>query len=260
VPRVVPTLDGDLMFDETSPSGEAHRVRLLTFLDGLPLDEARGVTSIAARTGACLARLDVLLADFAHDAFDYALPWDIRHAASLVELLPSVADLNLRRLCATRIDRFRDVVEPRLCSLRRQAIYSDMNPSNVLVDRNDVNRVTGIIDFGDMVFSQLVNDAAIASAYLCRIDSDPFAVVVDFLAAYSAVITLDDDEIEILPDLILARHLTTVMITHWRSAMYPENRNYILRSEKRARRMLETIAEHPLANTVRRFRTACSRD
>jgi Ser/Thr protein kinase RdoA (MazF antagonist) len=257
VPRVVTARDGALTFDETSRSGDVHCVRLLTWLDGVPLDEADGATNVAGHAGASLARLDMLLEDFTHAAEDYGLPWDIRHAASLAELLPSVADRDLRNLCAMRIDRFRDVVEPRLGALRRQAIYNDMNPSNVLVDRDDVDRVVGIIDFGDMVFSQRINDAAVAAAYLCRIDGDPFAVVIDFLAAYSAASPLTADEIELLPDLILARHLTTVMITHWRSAMYPDNRAYILRSEKRARRMLETIAEHPVADTAARFRVAC---
>jgi Ser/Thr protein kinase RdoA (MazF antagonist) len=119
--------------------------------------------------------------------------------------------------------------------------------------------VSGIIDFGDLVFSALVNDVAVASAYLCRIDDDPFADVVEFLAAYTESLPLVDEEIELLPELVLARHLTTVMITHWRSAMYPDNRDYILRSEKRARRMLETIAGHPAEETARRFRRACGR-
>ena len=256
-PRVVLTHEGGSMVDAVSVKGETHRARLLTYLDGIPLDKAPGATNIASQIGACLARLDDLLENFTHPAGEYRLPWDIRNASSLEELLPSVADRELRRLCAERIDHFRDAVEPRLEAVRKQAIYNDMNPSNVLVGRDDVERVTGIIDFGDMVFSARINDAAIAAAYLCRIAEDPFPAAVDFLAAYASVAPFEDREIELLPDLILTRHLTTVMITHWRSAMYPENRDYILRSEKRARQMLETIAEHPVTETVKRFRKAC---
>ncbi len=255
-PRVVPTRDGEHLFETVTASGDVHRVRLLTWLDGTPLDEATGGTSVAAQTGGILARLGRLLEDFDHPSADYALPWDIHNAAALGELLPHVDDAALRAACERRIDRFRASVEPRLAALARQVVHNDMNPSNVLVD--DAGQVAGVIDFGDAVRSERVNDVAVAAAYLCRVEGDPFAAVVEFLAAYAAVAPLEDEEVMLLPDLILSRHLTTVMIAHWRSALYPENRSYILRSERRARHMLETVANQPLDATLERFRSACS--
>ena len=122
-----------------------------------------------------------------------------------------------------------------------------------------MNRLSGIIDFGDMVCSQLVNDVAVATSYLCRIDDDPFTEVLDFLAAYTTVLPLTENEILLLPDLILTRHLTTVMIAHWRTSLYPENREYILRSETRAQRMLFKVADQPLEDVARRFLDVCPR-
>jgi len=141
--------------------------------------------------------------------------------------------------------------------LRSQVIHNDMNPGNVLVDHADANRVTGVIDFGDMVFSRLVNDVAVAGAYFCRIEDDPFAEVVEFLEAYTDVLPLTQDEIAVLPDLILSRHLTTVMITHWRARLYPDNAEYILRSEGRARKMLYLVNGMSIDDTVGRFLDAC---
>ena len=257
-PRVVTTLDGEHLLETTALSGDVHRVRLLSWLEGTPLDEAEGEIDVAAETGTILARLGRLLADFEHPPTGYALPWDLHNAAALEELLPQVGDARLRALCEERLERFRDHVEPRLGQLRRQVIHNDMNPSNVLVDK--AASVSGIIDFGDMVLSELINDVAVAAAYLCRVGADPFADVVTFLAAYTAVTPLTDAEIELLPDLVLTRHLTTVMIAHWRSALYPENRAYILRSERRARNMLETVAGQPVDATLERFRSACTAD
>lgn len=257
VPRVIATNDGELMFEVESDSGSAHRVRLLSWLDGVPLRHAQGVGSMARQTGACLARLGIALRGFEHPASDYPLLWDIRNAASLEALLPHVNDEELRELCEQRLERFRDVVAPRLDSLRSQVIHNDMNPSNVLVDSSDVNRLTGVIDFGDMVFSRLVNDAAVGAAYFCGAEEDPFGEVVKFLGAYAEILPLMEDEIALLPDLILTRHLTTVMITHWRASMYPDNADYILRSEPRARQMLSLVAGMSIDQTVGRFLAAC---
>ncbi len=257
VPRVVPTRNGDLMFDVESEAGDAHRVRLLSWLDGVPLQHAEGVSSVARQTGECLARLGRALHDFEHPASDYALLWDIRNAASLEQLLPYVDDVDLRNLCEQRLARFRDVIAPHLGTLRSQVIYNDMNPSNVLVDPGDVNQVAGVIDFGDMIHSQLVNDVAVASAYFCRIAEDPFEEVAKLLEAYTDILPLTRDEIAVLPDLILTRHLTTVMITHWRASLYPHNADYILRNEGRARKMLYQVVGLSINDTVGRFLDVC---
>jgi Ser/Thr protein kinase RdoA (MazF antagonist) len=257
VPRVVSTRDNAKMFEATSETGATHRVRLLSWLDGVPLQIAQGVTSIAAQTGTCLATLGVVLRDFEHPASDYPLLWDIRNAARLADLLPFVDDADLRALCETRLERFRAVTSPSLDVLRKQVIYNDMNPSNVLVDRDDVSRLCGVIDFGDMIHSQLVNDVAVAAAYLCKVDDDPFADVLDFLAAYTAVLPLTEEEISVLPDLVLTRTLTTVMISHWRASLYPDNRAYILRNETRARQMILRVAELSVSDTIGRFLEVC---
>ena len=114
VPRVIPTVDGELMFEVRADSGTPHRARLLSWLDGIPLQHAEGVSSIAGQIGTCLAELDIVLRDFEHPASDYPLLWDISNAGYLAELLPHVDDKDLRALCESRITRFRDVIEPRL--------------------------------------------------------------------------------------------------------------------------------------------------
>ena len=260
VPRVIPTRSGELLFEVESPRGDAHRVRLLSWLDGVPLQHAQGVQSVARQTGTCLARLGLALRDFEHPASDYPLLWDIRNAASLRELLPYVDDEQLRSLCEQRVERFCEVTSPHLDTLRSQVIYNDMNPSNVLVHDDDVIRVAGIIDFGDMIYLQLVNDVAVACSYFCRLEEDPFEEVVELLDAYTSVLPLTEDEIAVLPDLILTRHLTTVMITHWRASLYPKNAEYILRNEGRARQMLYRVTGLSINDTIGRFLDVCRGD
>lgn len=257
VPTVIPTRNDQLVVEATSDAGAVHRVRLLSWLDGIPLCDAGGVTSIAAQMGSCLARLGLALNDFTHPASNYVLLWDISNTSHLVELLPHICDAGLRQLCEAQVTHFREAVEPQLHTLRRQVVYNDMNSGNVLVDRGDAGRLAGVIDFGDLAHSHLVNDIAIAAAYLCRLDDDPYAEVIDFLSAYTKIVPLTDDEISLLPDLIVARRLTTTMISQWRASLHPENVDYILGDEARSRRKLELTAELCNENTRQRFREVC---
>ncbi|MEE4163317.1 MAG: phosphotransferase [Woeseiaceae bacterium] len=257
VPRVVDAIAGDRLVRFTAANGLLHSMRLLTWLEGLPLQGVEQNDGIAAQTGTRLAELGRALASFEHPAADYPLLWDIRNAAHLVELLPHVNDAELRKLCESRLELFENHTRPALDGLRKQVIHNDFNPSNMLVAEDDVQRLSGVIDFGDMVYSELVNDVAVAAAYFCKLDSDPFAQVIPMLFAYSAVVPLADEEIAVLPDMILTRHLTTVMITHWRASLYPENRDYILRNEPRARNMLRRVADLPVDETRDRFYEAC---
>ena len=99
----------------------------------------------------------------------------------------------------------------------------------MLVASDDTDRVTGIIDFGDIVHAPLVGEVATAAAFQMADAADPLAAVAEFVGAYHADLPLLAEEQEIVADLMATRHLITVLITEWRSRRYPENRAYIMR-------------------------------
>lgn len=187
---------------------------------------------------------------------NYSLLWDLKQVVGLLDLLDHVESETLRDLCSEQLYRFRARTGFMLGSLRSQVIYNDLNPSNVLVDSEDTGKLAGVIDFGDMVHSPLVVDVAVAAAYICCDAEDPLAGVVEFLSAYTGVVPLEDAEIAILFDLILMRHVMTVVIRHWRAARCPENRDYILRNEGKAKAMIERFTKLSANEVTERFRKA----
>jgi Ser/Thr protein kinase RdoA (MazF antagonist) len=141
--------------------------------------------------------------------------------------------------------RFTDHVLPRLASVRAQVIHNDYHFYNVLVDSAECTRITGIIDFGDMLHAPLVGEVATAAAFQMTGNADPFEGPAQFVGAYHATLPLNDLELDILPDLMATRHLITALITEWRAARYPANRTYIMRHNPAAWEALSQLADVP---------------
>lgn len=257
VPRVVAATNGDRMISVQGDDGRVHTARLLTWIHGVPLEDADIDVSVARPLGRALARLGKALQGYEHLSSNYHLLWDLKRAARLRKLLPHVADPGVSDLCKGVLDRFESQVEPVLGDLRWQVIFNDLNPGNVLFDPGSPDEVAGIIDFGDMVYSPLIVDVAVACAYLVREDGDTLGDVELFLDAYTSVLPLGAEEVGVLYSLIILRMVATVLISNWRAAKYPENKDYLLRSEIRARGMLGSMHDGPSKSVAERINKAC---
>jgi hydroxylysine kinase len=245
VPRLVPSLDGELeiLFGE---EGERSRVvRLMTFIQGSILHGAKRSEAQCRNLGSTLGRLDVALRDYVHPGSGHELRWDLKHAAALRPLLAGIADAERRALATLFLDNFETYALPVLPSLRSQVIHNDFQPSNILVDADAAEQVVGIIDFGDMVAAPLINDLAVAAAYHLAGPPDPLGYSLALVGAFNNVVPLLRNEVEILFDLMATRLVMTVAITNWRAGRHPENSAYILRNAPTAWRALERCATLP---------------
>jgi 4-aminobutyrate aminotransferase-like enzyme/Ser/Thr protein kinase RdoA (MazF antagonist) len=250
VPRIVPTRSGTSSVRVEATAGQTHVVRLLTFLHGTPWRTVETSGSLRRALGGLLARLDRGLRGYFHPAAGYELAWDLKRAARLRELLPAITDPGRRLLVKERLDRFDRFIAPQMGGLRAQVIYNDLNPSNVFVDPEQPTRICGVIDFGDLVHAPLVSDVAVAASYHVADGPDALAAVAEFVGAFHAETPLDIDEVELLPDLIATRLLATVTLTEWRAGLHPENRDYILRNNSAAWRMLEQLGSLSHADLI----------
>jgi hydroxylysine kinase len=242
VPRVERTLDGKAEVLLPMRDWTTSVVRLLTFLDGKALHQAPQSPLQRRNIGRCLARLGLVLRDFEHKAAGHDLLWDIKNASRLRPLLPSIADSKLRQVADDHLNLFDHEISPMLPGLRAQVVHNDLNPHNVLVDAADPDTITGILDFGDMVRTPLILDIAVAASYHINAEGHPLENAAQLVGAYHAVSPILPEEIAILFDLIVTRLITTIAITNWRAARYPENSAYILRNNPPARAGLARCA------------------
>ena len=212
LPRVVPAADGQPWTVVADGPLRGRVVHVITYLDGQLLRAVPTSAGLRYRLGVTLAELGRALREFDDDdpVLRRPLLWDLSQLAQLRPLIaerPKTAD-------ASRLDeqlsRFTAEVAPRLAAQRTQLVHNDFSPDNVLADARSVR---GIIDFGDVTVTALINDVAIAAAY--QLSPEP-------------------DLLRPALDLIGARILARIVISEWRAARFGDNRAYILRNTPRA--------------------------
>jgi Ser/Thr protein kinase RdoA (MazF antagonist) len=226
IPHPIATRDGHLVGSVELEEGVAA-VRLLTYLEGAEIPQGFSTRPLRRDIGAWLARLDRALLRFEHPEQDREYLWDLVQVSAIRPLTHHLPDQRFE-FVSNWLDRFRDEVEPLLAAAPSQVIHGDVNPWNLLVSSGRPESITGLIDFGDVIRSPRIIDPAIAVAYQCFGQDDPAGVAADLVGAYHQVMTLSEIEIDLVPDLVMARLVQSLTIGAWRAELHPENRDYIL--------------------------------
>ncbi len=215
VPRVVPGKSGEPSAWIEAPGGARHIVRVLTYLPGADLGKVALTPALLRNLGGAVARLDRALQGFCHRAARHDHLWDLRQVPRLRPLTSHITDKTGRARVEGVLDHFTTNLLPRLKRLRAQVIHNDANGDNVLVGLDAPDQIAGIVDFGDMIHSTLVNDPAVTAADL-DLGGDIIGPMCELLAGYSTVLPFEDDEIDVICDLVLVRWAITAIIMSWR--------------------------------------------
>ncbi len=237
--------------------GIGHAVQLVGLIDGraFPSDPVSPTTRRAV--GATVARLDQALAGFTHPLARRPILWDVTRLAELRSKLAKISDAGRRALVERWLDRFDTVIAPALELVPSSTIHGDVNPGNVLVDRDDPERLAGIVDFGDLVHAPTIIDPAIAAAYQAFGAGDPLDPLVEVATAYHAVRPLTSAEVALLPELAGARMAQSVLISAWRAELHPDNISYILADQEDCFETLGRIDDRGSAPLAAALAEAC---
>jgi 4-aminobutyrate aminotransferase-like enzyme/Ser/Thr protein kinase RdoA (MazF antagonist) len=212
VPRIFPSETGDLLTRIQRDQRE-YAVCLLSYLPGTLLANVPPGRALFSSLGTQLGRMDAALQGFFHPAFARRLAWDMRQLPELMQYVSCIPAGALRNAVEAVGASMRDLL-PRLRGLRSQAIHGDCHGQNVLVAADGV-AVSGILDFGDMIHAPVVFEPAIAMAEL-RMEGLPLELTCALLGGFARHQRLTADEVELLFDLILARHACAIVLHAFR--------------------------------------------
>ena len=183
--RLLLTAEGEI-----EPLVDGRVARLLTWLPGHPVAGELPPYLL----GQSLGSLNDALSTFDHPAAHRDFVWDLGRldlVRNLQERFPSaeVAEIFARW----------DALD--LSQLPRQVIHNDFHQGNLLTDGE---RLTGVLDFGDVVHTARVVDLAVALCYLGWHQ--------ELIDGFTSIVPLRDDELAVLPTLVAARFAQRILL------------------------------------------------
>ncbi len=259
-PEICDNIKGRQIMSVDGLGGAKHYVRLLSYLPGKPFARVKPHSAdLLTGLGRFFGSLDRILEDFDHPAAHRDFHWDLKNAGRVIDRYVGLIDDPVKRdLIKHFQERFQTQIEPQLQNLAMSVIHNDANDYNVLVKPYDKwrNRVSGVIDFGDMVFTYTVGELAIACAYAMLDKAEPLAAAANIAAGYHQNRPLSEPELCVLFDLICMRLCMSVCHAANQSRLEPDN-EYLRISEKPVWALLKQMLNiHPrLARYV--LRHAC---
>jgi Ser/Thr protein kinase RdoA (MazF antagonist) len=253
-PRVVRDRTGATHMRFVDECGAKRAARILSFLPGQLLGSSTRSPEQRAACGRIGGALSVALRAFEHPAARRTILWDVRHTSCMRGLLEEMPRFPFTAAVRALLERVIPRIEAQLPGLRHQVVHNDLNALNILVDPAHEAKVTGVIDFGDMVHTALIADVAVCAAELIPMDcSDPAEAceaVRDVTRAYHGCVPLHRAEVALLGALVAARLLMTLVIHEWHVQRNPGGGHFTALDEEFMRARLQ-IADHLLLQEVR---------
>ena len=256
VPQIIPNLNGEPLSKVKFTNNEHYYLRMLSFLPGTLMSQCdKPQEALYDSLGRQLGLLNLALANFEHPAAIRDMPWDLANTLQIENKLEYLASNERREDVHIIMEAFKSVC---LCAwedLPKSIIHNDANDNNILLDASEL-KVSGLIDFGDIVKSATICELATACCYAMMNQELPMQVARSVVAAYHAVRPLSSLEIEVLFTLIKSRLAISVCMSAYQSAFQPDN-PYLLISEAPAWDLIAKLKTVHSRFALYLFRDAC---
>ena len=234
--------------------GKNYYLRILSFLEGIFWVDANEKTdALHIDLGNLLGRMDKALQNFSHPAMHRHYTWDVSTAMDANAKIKYITNHERRRMAGYFLLQFEMEVLPVLSSLRHAYAHNDANDYNLLV-QGDV--VSGLIDFGDMVYTALINNVAVACTYAMLNNNHPLHTASLVVKSYHAVYPLTSEELDILYYLIAARLCISVTQSAYNASQDSSNEHHFITEKPAWDLMYQLIRINPI-KAQDAFRKAC---
>ncbi len=227
-----------------SKEGKNYCIRVLNFLEGIFWHELKNHSSTLLHSlGNFLGRMDRALENFSNPSMHREYTWDISTTLNARHKLDAIQDPEKRRMVGYFMQQFETIVTPQIFGLRKGYVHNDANDYNVLI--ND-DRVAGLIDFGDMVYTAIINNVAVACTYAMLDQADPIAVACLVVKGYHEQNSLAEKELELLYYLIAGRLCISLTQSAYNASLESANEHHFITMRPAWDLMYKLIQVNPL--------------
>ena len=216
--------------------------RLLKYIDGTFLKDIDCKNNLLFKLGQFLGRFDLALAGYDHPAAHRSFIWNVQSVNQLRILINK--NSTDKKIINYYLDFFKNEVLSHDGHLIKAIIHNDGNDQNVIINAN--RKISGIIDYGDMIYSYRALEPAVCMAYVAIDNEDPFSSVASILKGYHELNPLNKHELNSIIYLMCMRLCISITMAVYRKKLFPENK-YLIVSEMKARKFLKKMLDEDLS-------------
>jgi 4-aminobutyrate aminotransferase-like enzyme/Ser/Thr protein kinase RdoA (MazF antagonist) len=255
-PVPLPDLQGRFISEIKDDSGNTRKVRLLTWVEGRLWSGVNPVNdSLLYSLGEETGRLTAALQGFEHPLALREFEWDLARAEWTAEYEHLFTGENLEILHYFQ-KLFTSMQEP-YATMRKSVVHNDANDNNVVVSADLIHpQVRAIIDYGDAIHTQVINDLAVTVAYAVLGKPDPLSAAIPVVAGYHGQLPLLEEELSLLYVLVAMRLVISVTKSAINRQKEPDNK-YLLISDAPAWELLKLWRKISQEKAHFSFRHAC---
>ena len=221
-----------------------YYLRILTYLEGtFWVDQEEKKESHYDDLGLFLGKMDKALETFSHPAMHRHYTWDISTASDANRKLQHIKNHEQRRIAGYFLMQFETEVLPEISSLPHAYVHNDANDYNVLVNNE---HVTGLIDFGDMVFTARINNLAVACTYAMLNNDDPMRAAELIATGYSKETPLTEKEVDLVYYLVAARLCISVTESAYNASLSSNNEHHFITEMPAWKLLFQLIEINPI--------------
>ncbi len=255
-PRAIKDKNNSLISEFIDNHGEKRKVRLLSWINGRIWVKVNPQThELRYSLGRHCGLITNLLQNFSHPETKRNFEWDVAESLWTKEHL-HLFNTDEKEILSYFQNKF-EATQSSYSSLRKAVVHNDANNLNIIVHSSLKNpKVKAIIDFGDAIHTQIINDLAIVCAYAIMNHEDPLEASLPIVAGYHSAFSLQEEELEHLYTAIAMRLVVTITKSALNKLIEPDN-SYLIVSEKPAWQVLKKWYKIDENFTLFSFRNAC---
>jgi len=238
VPKIIPDKVGNYtseIFDETK---KKQKVRLLSWVSGRIWSEVNPrLENLHFSLGQTCGKITKALQNFEHPQAHGTFEWDTAQSLWTKKHLHLFSDEE-KEVIRYFQKQFEDSLDS-YDQLRKSIVHNDPNDNNIIVSEDLINpTVKSIIDYGDAIHTQIINDLAIGCSYAIMDHLDPLEAALPVVSGYHSTFPLQEEELEHLYNSIAMRLIISYTSSIINQKKEPDN-TYLQISSKPAWELLK---------------------
>ena len=258
-PQLIKTQEGKSTALFIDNSGQERKVQLLSWISGVLWNHLWPQTlnlhrDLGVLCGQYTSALKNFKSDYAKRIFD----WDIANALWIKKHL-SLFSREEQQLISSHLNQF-EKIQKEYHSLEKSIVHNDANDFNIIVSEDYfAPKVKGLIDFGDAVYTSVVNDLAVCCTYAVMGYEDPLEAAIPIVRGYHQACPIEEEALKYLYLCIALRLIISVTKSRINKLETPAN-DYLQISDKTAWELLIKWDKLNSEFAYYRFREACDLD